>query len=156
MIYPGTSTNPSLTIRVTIVGLAMEPIGEIASFLGHQVLLHGSTNGSQHPQLQYLVRDTSDDANLGCPTAILAQPQPVADHLLVAPDRGLKPDCARCSPMHPFRVSAFSLANGDRPKIWGTVMMKVLRVVPPVVQKFTICSFCRYASDSPALDQSLQ
>ena len=69
-------------------------------------LLHGSTSRSQQPpphlnscdadggrasQLHHLVQDPDSDGHLGPPTAVLAKAQPVADHLLVAPDGGLDP-----------------------------------------------------------------
>ena len=43
------------------------------------------------PELQHPVQDMDGDANLGRPTRILARAQPITDHLLVAPDRGLNP-----------------------------------------------------------------
>jgi hypothetical protein len=83
-------------------------------------LLHGSTRSLQrlHPllssfdadgdrvsQLQHPIQDMDGHGNLGGATPVLAEAQPIADHLFVTPDDGLDPAARvvarRLLPSHP-------------------------------------------------------
>src|SRR5205823_5675964 len=85
-------------------------------------LLHGSTHrsqclqrhltlcnadGNRASQLQHTVQDADGDGHFSEMTIVLATAQPIADHLLVAPDGGLDPAACVvadtfCQPIRPF------------------------------------------------------
>jgi hypothetical protein len=127
--YTSTGSRSRTVITLGLKATIVQPMRARGATLEYQqrkrlarAWSHGSTNRSQHPrphlhscdadgdrayQLQHPVPDMNGNVNFGGPMPILARAHPpsrahwspVADHLLLSPDRGLDPAAlvvARC------------------------------------------------------------
>src|SRR2546423_9091303 len=95
----------AMTVAITCQDLSAADLRQAAART-QEALLHGSTRRAQYlprhltlcdadrdraSELQHAVQDMDGDGNLSDTTLILAVAQPIADHLLIAPDGSLDP-----------------------------------------------------------------